>query len=397
MKSCIDDGGFERRKFDWLRRAQTRIADALRMRGILLPLPNDLAKELLIRNALPPRNIDLFPSLRDDRIVIVLYVHYRPHYLKLVISGLSKVHGINETLLIISHDGFYEDMNSIVESIRFCQVKQIFAPWSPHLFPDEFPGESPQDCKNDDNAEKLGCTGNPDQYGNHRSVRIVSLKHHWWWMMNTIWDGLTEMKGFNGHIMFIEEDHYVLPNAYRNIQILVNLKEKKCPYCIAVNAAPLDVTSRGEGSRKLYAEKVGNVGYTFNRTVWERIHAQAKQFCLFDDYNWDITMWSRVYPTFGSALYTLRGPRSSAIHFGRCGLHEGYNQSGPSGCRDSNIEFGFVERADMVPNINHRWRVHKYSIKGYSSGFEGWGGWGDKRDRHLCLCFSSMYEKPLSL
>lgn len=99
--------------------------DALRMRGILLPLPNDLAKELLIRNALPPRNIDLFPSLRDDRIVIVLYVHYRPHYLKLVISGLSKVHGINETLLIISHDGFYEDMNSIVESIRFCQVCSI--------------------------------------------------------------------------------------------------------------------------------------------------------------------------------------------------------------------------------------------------------------------------------
>lgn len=98
--------------------------------------------------------------------------------------------------------------------------------------------------------------------------------------MNTIWDGLTELNGFNGHIMFIEEDHYVLPNAYRNIQILVNLKEKKCPYCIAVNAAPLDVTSRGEGSRKLYAETVGHVGYTFNRTVWERLHAKQNNFVI---------------------------------------------------------------------------------------------------------------------
>lgn len=99
--------------------------DGLRLRGINLPEPNALAKHLLVRNSLPPRNRDLFPSLRDDRLVLVLYVHYRPAYLKLVVKGLSKVEGINETLLIVSHDGFYEDMNAIVESIRFCQVLLI--------------------------------------------------------------------------------------------------------------------------------------------------------------------------------------------------------------------------------------------------------------------------------
>ena len=96
--------------------------DALRLRGNLLPEPTELAKRLLVRNSLPPRNLDLFPSLFPDRVVIVLYVHYRPKYLQLVVSGLSAVEGINETLLIVSHDGFYEDMNAIVESIRFCQV-----------------------------------------------------------------------------------------------------------------------------------------------------------------------------------------------------------------------------------------------------------------------------------
>jgi alpha-1,6-mannosyl-glycoprotein beta-1,2-N-acetylglucosaminyltransferase len=78
---------------------------------------------LLARNSLPPRNRDLFPSLPDDRILIVLYVHSRPKYLALVVSALAQVRGINETLLIVSHDGLYEEMNTIVESIRFCQVR----------------------------------------------------------------------------------------------------------------------------------------------------------------------------------------------------------------------------------------------------------------------------------
>ncbi|KAG0620513.1 hypothetical protein M758_4G221900 [Ceratodon purpureus] len=369
--------------------------EALRLRGVNLPELNELAKQLLVRNSLPPRNRDLFPALSDDRVVIVLYVHSRPKYLELVVSSLAEVRGINETLLIVSHDGFYEEMNTIVESIRFCQVKQIFAPWSPHLYTDQFPGFTPGDCQSKDDADRLGCKGNADQYGNHRSVRIVSLKHHWWWMMNTVWDGLEETKGFNGHMMFIEEDHYMLPNAYRNIQILAKLKQEKCPDCIAVNAAPFDVKSRGEGFSKLVAEKVGNVGYTFNRTVWERIHDKAESFCTFDDYNWDITMWATIYPTFGSARYTLRGPRTSAVHFGRCGLHQGYSKSRSTECRDSSMRLGIIDEGDKVPNIDPRWPVHTFPIKGYSSGFRGWGGWGDKRDQQLCFAYSSMYSNPI--
>ena len=85
-------------------------------------------------------------------------------------------------------------MNEIVEGIRFCQVKQIFAPYSPHLFVDSFPGVSPGDCQDKDDTLIKKCKGNADQYGNHRSPRIVSLKHHWWWMMNWIWDGMEETK-----------------------------------------------------------------------------------------------------------------------------------------------------------------------------------------------------------
>jgi alpha-1,6-mannosyl-glycoprotein beta-1,2-N-acetylglucosaminyltransferase len=322
----------------------------------------------------------------------VLYVHNRPKYLDNVVKSLSQVNGISETLLIVSHDGYFREMDNIIQGIRFCQVKQIFAPYSPHLFPDSFPGVSPGDCQDKDNPTERNCQGNTDQYGNHRSPKIVSLKHHWWWMMNTVWDGLPETRNFNGHILFIEEDHFILPNAYRNLQLLVDLKPRKCPECYAVNLAPSDVKSRGEGWESLIAEKMGNIGYTFNRTVWRKIHAKAKEFCNFDEYNWDITMWTMVYPSFGKPVYSLRGSRASAVHFGKCGLHQG--QGAASACIDDG-EFKLkLEEADQVCNINADWLVHFFRKQsGYKVGFKGWGGWGDQRDRRLCLSFAYIYHQ----
>ncbi|KAI4329832.1 hypothetical protein MLD38_028175 [Melastoma candidum] len=359
--------------------------------GLDLPVQNELSLELDRRNQLPPRNRDLFPSLAGDHVIIVLYVHNRPQYLRMVVESLSQVVGIGETLLIVSHDGYFHEMNKIIEGIRFCQVKQIFAPFSPHIFSDNFPGMSLNDCRDKDDAATKKCDGNPDQYGNHRSPKIVSLKHHWWWMMNTVWDGLAETHGHSGHILFIEEDHFLFPNAYRNLQALVKLKPDKCPSCYAANLAPSDVNSRGEGWASLIAERMGNVGYSFNRTVWRKIHRKAKEFCYFDEYNWDITMWATVYPSFGAPVYTLRGPRTSAVHFGKCGLHQG--QAANKACIDNGAVKVALDEGDKVMNIDSNWDVRIFKHQpGYKAGFKGWGGWGDDRDRQLCLDFSRMYQ-----
>lgn len=361
-----------------------------------LPKQSELSIRLEKRNWLAPRNLDLYPKLAKDHIPIVLYVHNRPQYLRVVVDSLSKVIGISETLLIVSHDGYFEEMDKLVRSIRFCQVKQIYAPYSPHLFPNSFPGVSPADCKGKDDSKTMHCRGNPDQYGNHRLPKIVSLKHHWWWMMNTVWDGLKEMQGMSGHILFIEEDHFILPNAYRNLQLLVTLKPKRCPGCYSVNLAPSDVKSRGEGNNFLVAERMGNIGYAFNRTIWTKIHKQAKEFCFFDEYNWDITMWATVYPSFGKPVYSLRGPWASAVHFGKCGLHQG--QGDRDVCIDNGVLNIDVKDIDKVVNINSEWRVDVFRDQpGYGAGFRGWGGWGDERDRQLCLNFARMYHsKPNS-
>ncbi|CAL0328408.1 unnamed protein product [Lupinus luteus] len=356
-----------------------------------LPKQNALSRRLDKLNGLPPKNSDLYPNLGKDRIVIVLYVHNRPQYLRVVVDSLSRVEGINETLLIVSHDGYFEDMNKIIDGIRFCQVKQIYAPYSPHLFPKSFPGVSPRDCKDKDVAIEKHCEGNPDQYGNHRLPKIVSLKHHWWWMMNTVWDGLRETREHSGHILFIEEDHFIFPNGYRNLQILTSLIPKKCPNCYAANLAPSDVSSRGEKWPSLIAERMGNVGYAFNRTVWRKIKSKAREFCFFDDYNWDITMWATVYPAFGRPVYTLRGPRTSAVHFGKCGLHQGQEEK--KACIDSGTMNIRVDDLDKASNIKSDWEVQVLeSQPGYKAGFRGWGGWGDDRDHHLCLSFATMYH-----
>lgn len=64
-------------------------------------------------------------SLPPDAIPIVLYVHNRPSYLRVVLDALSHVRGIEETVLIVSHDGYYPEVAEIVGEITFTRVKQV--------------------------------------------------------------------------------------------------------------------------------------------------------------------------------------------------------------------------------------------------------------------------------
>jgi hypothetical protein len=64
-------------------------------------------------------------SRSPDMIPIVLYVHNRPSYLRVVLDALSKVRGIEETVLIVSHDGYYQEVAEIVQNVTFTRVKQV--------------------------------------------------------------------------------------------------------------------------------------------------------------------------------------------------------------------------------------------------------------------------------
>lgn len=354
------------------------------------PPDNELVREMESWNNLVSRNMEKFPQggVGEGKVIMVLYVHNRPEFLKIVLESLAKVNGISETLLIVSHDGFYPEMDELVKNILFCQVKQIYAPYSPHNFQNSFPGLSPNDCLESAN-QTANCTGQADHFGHFRSPKFTSLKHHWWWMMNTVWDSLYETRGFNGHILFFEEDHFLLPNAYRTVQALVKLKNDLCQDCIGVNLAPSNVrvhTTSGTSTR-IVAEKMGNIGYAFNRTVWEMIHDTTEDFCNFDDYNWDMTYWTAVQRNWGLNRLSLRSTRASAWHIGSYGLH-----AKRKGKLDPRKQLPVIKRVDLEPFIGENPTVMKIIPKVASASFVGYGGWGDWRDRELCQYFSRMYR-----
>ncbi|CAI5473908.1 unnamed protein product, partial [Closterium sp. Yama58-4] len=295
------------------------------------PPQNSLSSSLAERNKLPPRiprrtSWDARRQLRrsddsaannkrravdaqawskarlgDDQIVMVLLVHNRPAYLKRTLAAMRRVEGIQDVLLIVSHDGYYPKMDAMVRAIDFCPVKQIYFPFSPHLFNGTFPAASPDDCQR--RLPRSNCSGQVDQFGRFRDPRIISLKHHWWWAMNAVWGGVEETRGFKGHVVWVEEDHLLFPNALRHLRALLHAKQARCPHCIAANLAPSDVESiQDDEPGVLTAERMGNVGYAFNRSVWELIHAQAKSgaWCTtpWDCYNRSSSLWgsSKHFP-----------------------------------------------------------------------------------------------------
>ena len=52
----------------------------------------------------------------------------------------------------------------------------------------------------------------PDIHGHYREAKYSQTKHHWWWKLNWIFQRLTVTKYFTGHVVFIEEDHYLAPD-----------------------------------------------------------------------------------------------------------------------------------------------------------------------------------------
>ena len=73
------------------------------------------------------RNSDKFgTTLSESSIIIIVQVHDRADYFSYLLKSLSRAKGIEEALLVISHDYYSKDINRHVEAIDFCKVKWHF-------------------------------------------------------------------------------------------------------------------------------------------------------------------------------------------------------------------------------------------------------------------------------
>ncbi|XP_029454243.1 alpha-1,6-mannosyl-glycoprotein 2-beta-N-acetylglucosaminyltransferase [Rhinatrema bivittatum] len=342
------------------------------------------------------KNLDTIEPRPQDDLVVVVQVHNRPEYLKLLIESLRKAKNIENVLLIFSHDFWSSEINTLISKVDFCQVLQIFFPFSIQLYPNEFPGNDPKDCPRDiekSAAVKLGCINAeyPDSFGHYREAKFSQTKHHWWWKLHFVWERVKVLKDYNGLVMFIEEDHYLSPDFYH---VLKNMWSKRNEVC-----ADCDVLTLGSYTRVLAfsgkADKVEvktwkstehNMGMALNRETYQKLIQCTDRFCTYDDYNWD---WTLQYLTVTCLpkFWKVMVPEVPRVyHAGDCGMHH------KKSCRPSTES----AKIESLLNSNQQYMFpenmsisNRYSMAAHSPHVKN-GGWGDIRDHELCKSYRKL-------
>lgn len=332
-------------------------------------------------------NADKFPG--DPQLVLVVQVHNRPEYLRLLIRSLEKAAEVHSFLIIFSHDYFSEEINAIVQGISFCKVLQIYFPFSTQLYPSEFPGQDPRDCPRDiskDQALKTGCLNaeHPDSYGHYREASITQTKHHWWWKLHFVWERVQVMQGYGGFAIFLEEDNYILPDFFHFYKSMIKFRKYSCEDCDMLalgNHNGLSDFTR-LSNKVLTAGWMStkhNIGMALSREVYYKMMGCNNEFCTYDDYNWDWTLQHLSGGCISKALKVLVAQGSRVLHTGDCGLHQ------KEKCRPEWAAQRVEENLQMTKDglfpaslvlTGAEAVEHKPHMKN--------GGWGDIRDHILC-------------
>ncbi|XP_035242031.1 alpha-1,6-mannosyl-glycoprotein 2-beta-N-acetylglucosaminyltransferase [Anguilla anguilla] len=339
------------------------------------------------------QNADQFTA--DFQLVLVVQVHNRPAYLKLLLDSLSKAPDVHEFLLIFSHDYFSEEIDSMIQGIRFCRVLQIYFPYSTQLYPNEFPGQDPRDCPRDiskEEAIKKGCLNAecPDSYGHYREASFTQTKHHWWWKLHFVWERVRILEGYSSYVVFMEEDNYILPDFYHCLREMAELKKRECPDC--------DILVLGNHDTSVRFEELGNkmettgwlstkhnIGMSFTKEVYYKLMGCSSEFCSYDDYNWDWTLQHLSGTCISTPLKVLASRASRVLHTGNCGLHQN-GACRPETAMQHVEEMLRAAKPSLFPQrlvlSRQEAAEHKAHVKN--------GGWGDTRDHTLCKNYGKV-------
>ncbi|KAG5899452.1 hypothetical protein JTB14_015305 [Gonioctena quinquepunctata] len=337
-------------------------------------------------------NENIFEPLQNDSIVIVIQTHDRITYLRHLIVSLAQAPGISQALLVFSHDYYDEEMNSLVQSIDFCKVIQIFYPYSIQTHPNEFPGEDPGDCPRDMKKEqalikKCNNALYPDVYGHYREAKFTQTKHHWWWKANRIFNQLEVTRNHTGLVVMLEEDHYVAEDFIHMLRLMERNYKDSCKHCNVLSLGTYLKTYNYYGDSKKveispWISSKHNMGMAFNRSTWMQIVECAAYFCKYDDYNWDWSLQHVSQNCLKQKLHAMVARAPRVFHIGECGVHHKKNN-----CKSTSV----ISKVQQVLKSAKRHLYPDYLISTYSTMLKktklrkGNGGWGDRRDHKLCI------------
>ncbi|XP_063296111.1 alpha-1,6-mannosyl-glycoprotein 2-beta-N-acetylglucosaminyltransferase [Pelobates fuscus] len=342
------------------------------------------------------KNLEKITIRPQDDVVVVVQVHNRPDYLRYLLESLRSAKGIENVLLIFSHDYWSPEINQIISSVDFCQVLQIFFPFSIQLYPNEFPGHDPKDCPRDidkKDAVKLGCINAeyPDSFGHYREAKFSQTKHHWWWKLHFVWEKVKVLKDHKGLVLFIEEDHYMAPDFYHVLKKMWDRKKEECPDCdvlsLGTYARPQTFADKADKVEvKTWKSTEHNMGMAINWDTYQKLIQCTDTFCTYDDYNWDWTLQHLTVTCLPKFWKVMVSEVPRIYHTGNCGMHH-KKSCKPSteiakidALFSSNLHFMFPESIGIS---------RRHSMAALSPHVKN-GGWGDIRDHELCKTYRRL-------
>ena len=225
-------------------------------------------------------NTKLGPITNASHIVVI-QVHSNAYYIRELLLCLSVSNGIENALLIFSHDYFSYEINELIKRINFVKYMQIFYPFSIQLHPKVFPGNDSQFC-----TDGYVC-----KESNLRDPQAAQLKHHWWWGANQVFDHMKITQLFNNTILFLEEGDYVTPD-FLYVHTLLRTARYHCPFCDLLSMGahrPLLSQYKKESYvfMEVWSDKVPRTGIAFDRRTWRDLKANSDVFCYYNDFKWD--------------------------------------------------------------------------------------------------------------
>ncbi|XP_062824789.1 alpha-1,6-mannosyl-glycoprotein 2-beta-N-acetylglucosaminyltransferase [Anolis carolinensis] len=344
-------------------------------------------------------------------LVLVVQVHSRPEHLSLLLDSLRKAKGIENVLLVLSHDVWSPELNALANAVDFCAVLQIFFPFSLQLYPDEFPGPDPRDCPRDLGraaALQRGCLNArfPDAFGHYREAAFAQAKHHWWWKLHFAWERLRALRDLPGPglLLFLEEDHFLAPDALHVLRRLWDLRQRECPECqvlslgsyATVRADDADLPAKARAAElKTWKSTEHNMGLAFPRETYRQLAACAEAFCTYDDYNWD---WTLQHLTVGCLprFWKVLLPQMPRVFHtgGDCGMH--HNKKKDDKASPACHPAAQIHKVEVLLAAHRRSLFpeamalsKRFPLAPLSPHVKN-GGWGDIRDHELCKSYRRL-------
>jgi len=319
-----------------------------------------------------PQHIARNSDSHKNRIAAVYMVYNRLDYLKWAIDTLRESDYPKSMPVIISHDGHIPEMVDYVESVKSeFHIIQLFHPYACSEHPDTFPGDDP----------KLNQGYNGDSYGNKREGKITCCKHHFTWLMNTVF-GMKELQAVDG-FLFMEEDYIVSPTIYQTIQKgfkYIDTKDLRNDFFGVTFDPSLGYTYPVPEADWIQSTFVSGP-MAIRRDIFAKIKAHAQDYCTWDDYNWD---WTIVHlMAMGYLPYKILEPGTLEVaHIGLSGgmHHDGNNVDGSKRAMMNQ----YVTNARLKPYNAQVGVPHVMKLQSPSVQQKGYGGWGHPADHEHC-------------